>query len=66
MAMLVAQVTGLRQCDVCIVCKEGVPPDRAKCPVAVREAWLLDLAASFEVPEFSDAYDARQPIHGRP
>ena len=60
-AMLNAQVTGLRQCEVCIVCRGGTPPDGSKCPVALRESWLLDLAASFEVPELSDAYDARQP-----
>ena len=61
--MLAAQVTGLRQCDVCIVCQGAVPPDSSKCPLAVRESWLLDLAASFAVPELSDAYDARQPVH---
>ena len=65
-AMRVAQVTGLRQCDVCVVCQGGRPPDSIKCPMAVQESWLLDLAASFEVPEISDAYDAQQPSHRRP
>jgi len=44
---------------MCIVCKNCTPPDSSKCPVAVCEAWLLDLAATFEVPELSDIYDAR-------
>lgn len=61
--MLHAQVTGLRQCDMCIVCKKCTPPDSYKCPVAVCEAWLLDLAATFEVPELSDIYDARRAMH---
>ncbi len=61
--MLSVQVTGLRQCDLCVVCQGAAPPDSSKCPLAVRESWLLDLAASFMVPELSDAYDARQPAH---
>lgn len=59
-ALFDAQVTGLRQCDICVVCKGCTPPDRAKCPVAVSESWLLDLAATCQEPALSDAYDARK------
>lgn len=51
-------MTALRQCDMCVVCKGAGPPDRSKCPVAVSESWLLDMAATFEIPELTGAYDA--------
>ena len=56
--ILDAQVVGLRQCEICIVCKGCVRPDRLKSPLAVSESWLWDLAARFEVPELSEAYRA--------
>ena len=56
--ILDAQVVGLRQCEICIVCKGIVRTDRLKSLLAVSESWLLDLAASFEVPELSEAYNA--------
>ena len=56
--ILDAQVVGLRQCEICIVCKGCVRTDRLNSPLAISESWLLDLAARFEVPELSEAYNA--------
>lgn len=60
--ILDAQVVGLRQCKLCIVCKGCMPPDRLKCPLVISESWLLDLAATFDIPEFSEAYDAHAAV----
>ena len=39
-----------------------MPPDRSKCPLVISESWLLDLAATFDIPEFSEAYDAHAAV----